>query len=217
MGRPRIDTNEPSAVDRIYEAYWKLLEDNMVKDITISMVSATAGCNRGTFYYHFKDMDELLYRIIEKDLMGSEDESYAHLIFRMLATPSSELLLEQVENKMTRHLFLLASRGGMEIVGSKIKEIVRNMWQSILCEDGRELSFESLLMIEYSVSGLISLILMVYRMRERGYELPESIDMEALQQVARIQIVRLARCEGVDPAEVLLRLQMYDKFLKSGA
>ncbi len=217
MGRPRIDTNEPSAVDRIYEAYWKLLEDNMVKDITISMVSATAGCNRGTFYYHFKDMDELLYRIIEKDLMGSEDESYAHLIFRMLATPSSELLLEQVESKMTRHLFLLASQGGMEIVGSKIKEIVRNMWQSILCEDGRELSFESLLMIEYSVSGLISLILMVYRMRERGYELPESIDMEALQQVARIQIVRLARCESVDPAEVLLRLQMYDKFLKSGA
>lgn len=217
MGRPRIDTNEPSAVDRIYEAYWKLLEDNMVKDITISMVSATAGCNRGTFYYHFKDMDELLYRIIEKDLMGSEDESYAHLIFRMLATPSSELLLEQVESKMTRHLFLLASQGGMEIVGSKIKEIVRNMWQSILCEDGRELSFESLLMIEYSVSGLISLILMVYRMREHGYELPESIDMEALQQVARIQIVRLARCESVDPAEVLLRLQMYDKFLKSGA
>lgn len=217
MGRPRIDTNEPSAVDRIYEAYWKLLEDNMVKDITISMVSATAGCNRGTFYYHFKDMDELLYRIIEKDLMGNDDESYAHLIFRMLATPSSELLLAQVENKMTRHLYLLASQGGMDIVDSKIKEIVRNMWRGILCEDGRELSFESLMMIEYSVSGLVSLVLMVYRMRERGYEIPESIDMEALQQVARIQIVRLARCENVEPSAILLRLQMYDKFLKSDA
>ncbi|MDO4854180.1 MAG: TetR/AcrR family transcriptional regulator [Coriobacteriia bacterium] len=217
MGRPRIDTNEPSAVDRIYEAYWKLLEDNMVKDITISMVSATAGCNRGTFYYHFKDMDDLLYRVIEKDLMGSEDESYAHLIFRMLATPSSELLLAQVENKMTRHLYLLASQGGMEIVSSKIKEIIRNMWKDILCEEGHELSFESLLMIEYSVSGLISIILMVCRMKDQGCEIPESIDVDALQQVARIQIVRLARFEDVDPSEILMRLQMYDKFLKSGA
>ncbi len=217
MGRPRIDTNEPSAVDRIYEAYWRLLEDNMVKDITISMVSSAAGCNRGTFYYHFKDMDDLLYRVIEKDLMGSEDESYAHLIFRMLATPSSELLLAQVENKMTRHLYLLASQGGMEIVSGKIKEIIRNMWKSILCEEGHELSFESLLLIEYSVSGLLSIILMVCSMKDRGCDVPESIDMDALQQVARIQIVRLARFEGVEPSEILLRLQMYDKFLKSGA
>lgn len=217
MARPRIDTNEPSAVERIYEAYWKLLENNMVKDITISMVSSTAGCNRGTFYYHFKDMDDLLYRLIEKDLMGSDDESYAHLIFRMLASPSSELLLAQVENKMTRHLYLLASQGGMDIVDSKIKEVVRNMWRDVLCEKGQELSFESLLLIEYSVSGLIALILMVYRMEDHGFEIPESIDMEALQQVARIQIVRLARCEDVDPSEILLRLQMYDKFLKSDA
>ncbi len=216
MGRPRIDNNEPSAVDRIYQAFWELLETNMVKDITISMVSAKAGCNRGTFYYHFKDMDDLLYRVIETDLMGSNNESYAHLIFRMLATPSSELLLAQVENKIARHLFLLANQGGMDIVDAKIKAIISNMWRDVLCEEGCELCFESRLMIEYSVSGLIAMILLIYRLQEKGEDIPKSVDMESFQQVARIQIVRLARFEDVDPAEVLMRLRMYDKFLKSG-
>ena len=42
------------------EAFWQLLENNQLHEISVGMIVAKAGCNRGTFYYHFADKDELL-------------------------------------------------------------------------------------------------------------------------------------------------------------
>lgn len=215
MARPRNNAQEPPATERIMAAFWHLLEDHAVKDVTISMVAAEAGCNRGTFYYHFSDMDDLMFRCIENELMGDGEDSYAFAIFRLLTKPSSELLMEPAQRQMARKLCLLVSQGGMEIVDSKMKAIIFRMWRDILCDEGQELSFESLLIIEYSVSGLIALFNLVYRMETKGEPLPESVDMEVFQSIARIQLARLASCENVELPEMLMRLKVYDKFMKN--
>ena len=59
MARPK-KSNQPSVRDRMIEAFWQLLEDNQLHEISVGMIVAKAGCNRGTFYYHFADKDELM-------------------------------------------------------------------------------------------------------------------------------------------------------------
>ena len=56
MARPK-KSNQPSVRDRMIEAFWQLLEDNQLHEISVGMIVAKAGCNRGTFYYHFADKD----------------------------------------------------------------------------------------------------------------------------------------------------------------
>lgn len=49
MARPRKDQGD-CAEQRIKDAFWALLEQNDLKDITVSMITSKANCNRGTFY-----------------------------------------------------------------------------------------------------------------------------------------------------------------------
>lgn len=70
MARPRKDQVEPLAPERIKEAFWVLLEKHDFKDITVTMITQEAHCNRGTFYYHFESMDALLNCILEEELIS---------------------------------------------------------------------------------------------------------------------------------------------------
>ncbi len=67
MARPRKDQGD-CAEQRIKDAFWALLEQNDLKDITVSMITSKANCNRGTFYYHFNSLEELVDAIITDEL-----------------------------------------------------------------------------------------------------------------------------------------------------
>ena len=47
MARPRKDQGD-CAEQRIKNAFWTLLEQHDLKDITVSMITSKANCNRGT-------------------------------------------------------------------------------------------------------------------------------------------------------------------------
>lgn len=59
MARPRKDADEPGARERIADAFWELLECTPRSAMTVGAVVKAAGCNRGTFYYYFSDLDVL--------------------------------------------------------------------------------------------------------------------------------------------------------------
>ena len=46
-------------------AFFKLLESKPYEKITVSDVTDTAGVNRMTFYYHFKDIEDLVFKTVE--------------------------------------------------------------------------------------------------------------------------------------------------------
>ena len=47
-------------------AFFKLLESKPYEKITVSDVTDTAGVNRMTFYYHFKDIEDLVFKTMEE-------------------------------------------------------------------------------------------------------------------------------------------------------
>lgn len=51
----------------IINSFWKLLEEKPYNKITVKNIVEQCQLNRNTFYYHFRDIPDLLERIIKKD------------------------------------------------------------------------------------------------------------------------------------------------------
>lgn len=160
MARPRKDQQEPAAVERIKNAFWELLEENDLKHITVNMVTQKAHCNRGTFYYHYESLDALLCTVIEEELLNSKGLPLG--IFYMLSN-DSKALTEMLLPQRTQRFGLVMKRCGQECVALKIRTIIANMWQTILCDEEEELTTNARIIIEYSISGLIGVIDYLYR------------------------------------------------------
>lgn len=154
MARPR-KSEYASANARLIDAFWACLEDHRLPDITISTITKNAQLNRGTFYYHFRDMDDLIARAIEVEF---NSQALLPSIFDLItgapdAAPAAELMQQRL-----RHLGLLIDRGCLDVLSTHIKRLVRQMWTAILCREGEDLKPETLFIIEYTTSGIIGLI-----------------------------------------------------------
>lgn len=51
---------EPAGKRRIKDAFWQLYQERPIEDIGIKEIVALAGCNRTTFYYHYKNIHDVL-------------------------------------------------------------------------------------------------------------------------------------------------------------
>lgn len=68
MARPRKDQSGPSAVERMREAFWELLEERSYQSITVRSITQRAGVNPNTFYYHFENIDDMAVRFFEDNI-----------------------------------------------------------------------------------------------------------------------------------------------------
>ena len=59
MARPKKNDRDAMATVRIEDSFWKLLEEMSYSDITVLRISQESGTNRNSFYYHYKDIDDL--------------------------------------------------------------------------------------------------------------------------------------------------------------
>lgn len=69
MARPKADSNMPSARERIENAFWEMLASVPFSQITVSAISAKAGVNHNTFYYHFSSIEDLAVKVFEDNMM----------------------------------------------------------------------------------------------------------------------------------------------------
>lgn len=154
MARPR-KSEHASANAKLIDAFWACLEDHRLTDTTISAITKSAELNRGTFYYHFRDIDDLTARAIEVEF---NSQTLLPGIFDLIAgAPGSITAIELVQQRMQR-LSLLIDRGGLDVLSMQIKRLVRQTWTAILCAEGESLKPETLFIIEYTTSGIIGLI-----------------------------------------------------------
>ena len=155
MPRPRKSERDTADI-RLANAFWTLLERNRLADITVGMVAEQAELNRGTFYYYFKSMDDLVDHVIESEILGNGlvMQNMLALIAGSPAVGSFEALISQKMGKFA----LLINQGGMDLFSAKIKRLVLATWEAILCDDDEELAPDTHLIIEYSTSGIIGII-----------------------------------------------------------
>ena len=68
-------------VQRLYDAFWSLLEEKPYAQISVSELLARAGVSRGDFYYHYKNLVDLAKCAVEDEAKSWDDLTSLFLNF----------------------------------------------------------------------------------------------------------------------------------------
>lgn len=153
MARPKKTAGASGARERICQTFWEMLETQRLKDITVGALTAAGSCNRGTFYYHFNSIDDLIYHVIEDELLAKDGFVMARL-FQM----STGNGVGTGSDARLRRMILIVKRGGYDLVFEKVYSVMATLWRSVCCLEGGELSEDVLAMLQFSVGGMLSVL-----------------------------------------------------------
>ena len=215
MARPRKDSDAVCARQRIIDAFWTLLETNPLGRITIGAVAAEAGCNRGTFYYHFDGMEALIKAAIQEIM---DDKLLIHIAFLFSADADGAMdaldryLEQNAESFGTRveHFALIMRAGEMHTVDVMAKQVILERWQAALCTEGGELADDARLVIETTAGGILSFISYECRTVEKIAP-PTGAAGAFLTESAHNALRWVAAAQGLTEQEAIDRLLAYDQ------
>ena len=210
MSRPRKDSDKADARGRIIQAFWTLLETNRLESISVRAVTAAADCNRGTFYYHFHDMEDLCQNALSDELLSN---GFFPNLFNSIVCGEKAAIVEAFfASEYPSKLVLLLEHGGVERTINMLRTAMCDMWSHVLYPDGGEISVGTRMLINCIVSGNASLISDMYLFeREMGSRL-EFVDNlpTLLDDISSRVINQVAIFEEMEPDAVRCALLSVD-------
>ncbi len=159
MARPKkSDWNERATV-KIENAFWKLLETEHYADITVSRVCQESGTNRNSFYYHYRDIEDLAYHAF-MDNAGNE-------ISRTLI--SALLSSFQDEDGKTTVIFdpsilphskriMLCARSDSPFMNQLVMDLLKQIWFESLSIKEELLTNEEHMQVVFIFAGLVAVL-----------------------------------------------------------
>lgn len=202
MARPRKSERDAAGI-RLANAFWTLLEHHRFANITVGMVAEQAELNRGTFYYHFKSMDDLVDRVIEDEILGNG--SILQNMLSLVAGSSTANGFEAFIKQDIERIALLIKQGGMDSFSIKIKCLMFGTWKAILCDEGEELSPSTRMIIEYSTSGVIGII--AYGALHGSGEVPPEFFPSFAKSNSDFLVRQIGIAQGIPHEAVLERVR----------
>lgn len=209
MGRPRKESDKANAKRRIGEAFWKLLEENEIREITVGMIVAEAQCNRGTFYYHYHDLEELLDHLLTAEVL--ETHLVSDKLFRM-GTDDSYNIFDDLEPVFVKRLVLTVDRVGFGVAYGKIREVALETWRYLLAPETGSVSAEAEAFIDYYIGGVLCMLiarppaLTSTRIFGGDDPVPSSL-IEFSRKNFGFMLEEICAAEGLSPATALERIR----------
>lgn len=206
MARPRKDSGEADARTRIIEAFWQLLaKEGHVSRVSAGAVATAAGCNRGTFYYYFKSVNDLVDQALRETL--TRDGRIVDALFRVMAT-GDLCVFGSVDLVCDLHRIVVGLGSGVAYeLNDIIRRAVVERWEQALYAGGRQLTSDACFMVQFMLSGVMSYLLAMAHANERaGAGLlhprpPASYAHAYAEGAAAHTIESVAQAEGIDPEE----------------
>lgn len=209
MARPRKDSSDPGARARIIEAFWALLEGRRVDELSVGMIAERAHCNRGTFYYHFKDLAELERGAIG-DVLDSGDVLHEAL-WRLMMRGEVGALSDKSLRVSVQRMVMAMRAGALDRVEAMTRKKTLERWRSVACDEGQELSSDAMFAIEFMFSGVMALVISSTPNGEEACGLAELSLSEAaqdyLRKVALATTQAVARAQGIDVCVLANRIE----------
>ena len=141
--------------ERLADALWTLLETRRLTETSVGDVIKTAGVSRGSFYYHFSDLDHLVSWAIARELLDSDrrGNSFVALAAQEETPEESPVIARSLER-----VCLLLDRGGLCQVYEVVIDATLRLWSEALCDEGEELPDEVVAQLEYAVGGTVGML-----------------------------------------------------------
>ncbi len=210
MARPKKNSETPAARQRILDAFWNQLDQATLHELSVSSICNEAGCNRGTFYYHFTDMDDLVFTATEEELLWSRGVS--RVVFSLITHPDNNAIRYVASSERIRRLTLIAKKcDNWDVIESKLKSTLVDMWTAILCPDGEKLTMGVRCAIEYSTSGILGMLTSgIFAEAPKDENDLETVGNFA-RNAARFMLGTISESQNLSKEEVILRLKAFNR------
>lgn len=207
MAQSKHAPDSLDAKSKLIQAFWDLLEDNDVHEISIGMLVAQANVNRGTFYYHFEDKDSFLSEVLELEL-----SNVSNIVFTLVTGIDVDGNDEIISNEHILRVALFMDHGGRKMIERQIKDYIVDIWTTLLCPTGGQIKEETRMVIEYMGSGMLGLL--TYIGFKDGGEL-HSFPSDFMRKYSQVAFGIICEAEDISPDDLLMRFRMYNQISKS--
>ena len=181
MARPKRSEQKASVEAQLKQALFDCILEKDFAETRVSDITDTVGCNRGTFYYYFKDLYELRDTVIDDNLprdlpamifnifLSQQDANQRpdYAVQPALLSPSdteSELFENYMKEgilanstKIDACALLLNSDIG-DIVSKRIEGQAIEIWCSLLGLKEEELDLNMRIIMEFLIGGLLKVL-----------------------------------------------------------
>lgn len=159
MARPKKANTEESAVHRIENAFWKLIETESYSDITVLRISQESGTNRNSFYYHYRDIDDLAYQAFRRN---ADREVSGALLTTLLASmqkegQSADGVFDPTILPSTKRIMLCAGSDSV-FLRHMVRDLLKERWLEMLSIAEDRLTPLERLQMDFIFSGLTDVL-----------------------------------------------------------
>ena len=123
--------------------------------MTVGAVVKAAGCNRGTFYYYFSDLDVLAASAVREEFFS--DDALVRAIFGALVEAMRDAPTTRAATPLEAHGGRIRA-GERRLVDQTIRSEVQRRWESCLCAEGEHLKPAATFAIQFMVGGVLGFI-----------------------------------------------------------
>ena len=156
MARPKANTNERTALERIEDTFWQLLSEKNYEKITISELSKKAKVNHNLIYYYFDNIDDMAIQFFEKNM--SQDVSQ-RIIGVLMGTEAEDITvfndMEIIKRVKRTRLFM---RKDSAFLNGIAKSRIQAEWFKAAGIKKEQLSVEDSVDLEFIFSGIIAIV-----------------------------------------------------------
>ncbi len=153
MPRPKYKKNEKTAVDKIEDAFWKLLETTRYSCITVAQVVKLAGLNRNSFYYHFENMDDLAHTAVT-DTMNPAAISV--MVDAMNGKEDLAVTRTPEFKQSVERFCLIAGKNSSYGLRTMLTDALEQAWCKIVHVDPAKFTKKDKVIVSYLLGGTLS-------------------------------------------------------------
>ncbi|MDO4400287.1 MAG: TetR/AcrR family transcriptional regulator [Coriobacteriia bacterium] len=174
MPRPRYETGEKTARERLEDAFWACLAEKPFDKITVADVTKRASVNRNTFYYHYEDMNDLARTVARETAL--EPERITSVLAHIFRGGGSEVLARIPDvDRRADCIYLLAGKNSNAELRQMLRDALIDTWSQAFSIDFKSLDLEGQLAIEFVLGGIMAII--AYRADGHDFRLHDLYDL----------------------------------------
>lgn len=153
MGRPRNYSNEIKATEKIENAFWKILETEGFKSITILRLSQESGVNKNTIYYHYDNVEDVAQKAFEHNV----NHQVADKFLSSILNKNANTFIDATMLQNIKRIHLLA-KSESPFLHTLVSKSLIDTWVKKLNIDYDKLSDSELISIRFLSSGITSIL-----------------------------------------------------------